>query len=132
MIIGIGTDIIGLERIERLTAGARGDAFVRRVLTEAERELAQGKRVHVHRYVEFVAGRWAAKEAVSKALGCGIGAALGFHDIEVLPDERGKPCCAVSAGAWERLGTPAAKVHVTISHADGWVSAFAVAERVQE
>lgn len=127
MIIGIGTDIVGLERIGRMAEGARGEAFARRVLTEAEREIALGKKARA-RYVEFLAGRWAAKEAVSKALGCGIGATLGFHDIELLPDERGKPRCTVSPAAWERLGRPTAAVHVSISHADGWASAFAVAE----
>jgi holo-[acyl-carrier protein] synthase len=128
MIIGIGTDIVGLNRIGRLAAGTRGDAFLRRVLTEAEREYMQGKRFSQARYIEFVAGRWAAKEAVSKALGCGIGVALGFHDIEVLPDERGKPACAVADTAWLRIGERAV-MHVSISHADGWASAFAIAER---
>lgn len=132
MIIGIGTDIIGMERIGRLLAGSRGESFVRRVLTEEERKLAAGKKVHATRYVEFVAGRWAVKEAVSKAFGCGIGERLSFQDIEVLPDELGGPRCAIAAAAWPRLGHPdgAVRVHVSISHSDGWASAFAVAERM--
>lgn len=129
MITGIGTDIIGLPRMQRLLTGARGDAFVRRVLTEAEREYMAGKMFSQARYIEFVAGRWAAKEAVSKAVGCGIGGAVGFHDIEVLPDERGRPMCTVSDAAWLRLGSGRSVLHVSISHADGWATAFAVAER---
>jgi holo-[acyl-carrier protein] synthase len=129
MITGIGTDIIGLPRIKRLLSGARGDAFVRRVLTEAERTYMAGKMFPEARGVEFVAGRWAAKEAVSKAIGCGIGGTVGFHDIELLPDERGRPICTISDPAWLRLGGDRAVVHASISHADGWASAFAVAER---
>ncbi|HZG87593.1 holo-ACP synthase [Paenibacillus sp.] len=125
MIIGIGTDIIGLERIGKLLEGARGEAFLRRVLTEKEQAYFVQKRFSRARSVEFVAGRWAAKEAVAKALGCGIGAELGFCDIEVLPDERGRPACTVARPIAEGL-----VVHVSISHADGWASAFAVAERL--
>jgi len=124
MIIGIGTDIIGLDRIGKLLEGARGEAFLRRVLTKKEQAYFVEKRFSRVRSVEFVAGRWAAKEAVAKALGCGIGAELGFGDIEVLPDERGRPTCVVARAVAEGI-----VVHVSISHADGWASAFAVAER---
>ncbi len=125
MIIGVGTDIVGTARIGRMLEGTRGEAFLRRVLSETERAYVSGKQFSPARKVEFVAGRWAAKEAVSKALGCGIGASLGFHDIEVLPDERGKPCCRVA-----RSVAAGVRVHLSISHADGWATAFAVAERL--
>jgi len=127
MIIGVGTDIVGTERIGKLLDGARGEAFLRRVLSEAERAYMTEKRFPRARTVEFVAGRWAAKEAVSKALGCGIGADVGFHDIQVLPDERGKPCCTVA-----RDIAAGVRLHLSISHADGWATAFAVAERSDE
>ena len=124
MIIGIGTDIVGLERIGKLLEGERGDAFARRVLSASELAYLASKRLPQARRVEFIAGRWAAKEAVAKALGCGIGGDLAFRDVEVLPDERGKPCCRVARRVAEGL-----RLHVSISHADGWASAFAVAER---
>ena len=89
MIAGIGTDITGLDRLERLLEGARGSAFLERALTERERELASAKKAHRHRYVEFVAGRWAAKEAVVKALGCGIGAIVGGAVAGLLPPVAG-------------------------------------------
>jgi len=127
MIIGVGTDIVGLERIGKMIEGANGEAFLRRVLTEAERRLLEERQRGRARTIEFVAGRWAAKEAVSKALGCGIGGRLGFRDVEVLPDASGKPGCVVSEQAWARLGRRA-RVHLSISHADGWATAFAVAE----
>ncbi|HZG74563.1 MAG TPA: holo-ACP synthase [Paenibacillus sp.] len=126
MIIGVGTDIVGTARIGKMLEGARGEAFLRRVLSEAERAHLANRGLAPARTVEFVAGRWAAKEAVSKALGCGIGASLSFHDIEVLPDERGKPCCTVARDVAAGL-----RLHLSISHADGWATAFAVAERIE-
>lgn len=126
MIIGVGTDIVGTARIGKMLEGARGEAFLRRVLSEAERAHLADRRLAPTRKVEFVAGRWAAKEAVSKALGCGIGASLAFHDIEVLPDELGKPCCKVRRDVAAGL-----RLHLSISHADGWATAFAVAERIE-
>lgn len=104
--------------------GPRGEAFVRRVLTDEERRLLARWTENPSRRVEFAAGRWAAKEAAAKALGCGIGRELGFRDIEILPDERGRPVCQVA-----RDIAAGVRVHVSIAHADGWASAFAVAER---
>lgn len=137
MIVGIGTDIAEMARFERLVAGERGDAFLRRILTDAERQIALAKRSHRGRYVEYIAGRWAAKEAIVKALGCGIGKAVGLHDIEVLPDESGKPVCTLSDEAWYRLGyddTGRSRpvIHISITHSGGLASAFAVAERLEE
>ncbi|WP_199622324.1 holo-ACP synthase [Paenibacillus alkalitolerans] len=137
MIVGIGTDIAGMDRMARLLDGSRGEAFLRRVLTEAERRIAVGRSANRRRYVEFIAGRWAAKEAVVKALGCGIGALVGLRDIEILPGESGKPVCVLSDSAWNRLGydgtvrsRPA--IHISITHSDGLAAAFAVAERLGE
>lgn len=90
MIAGIGSDIVELDRIRRLLAGERGRRFSERVLTHAEREIGERRESG---FGEFVAGRFAAKEAVSKALGCGIGGQVGFRDIEIIPDERGRPVC---------------------------------------
>lgn len=70
MICGIGTDLTDIKRIKKLLKGDRKDAFMRRVLTTKEMELAE---LHENRLQEYVAGRFAVKEAVSKALGCGIG-----------------------------------------------------------
>jgi len=117
-----------LERIRRVMEGPRGEAFLRRVLTE--RELAHMEKAGFRgaRRTEFAAGRWAAKEAVSKALGCGIGGALGFRDIEVLPDQAGRPVCSIHEEAWRRLGVQA-YVHLSITHTREYAAAFAVAEK---
>lgn len=82
----LGCDIIEIERIEK-TIKKYGNRFVKRILTpnEIKEYRTRGSRV------EFLAGRFAAKEAISKAFGCGIGAELTFNDIEILPDEYGKP-----------------------------------------
>jgi len=127
MIIGVGHDLVEIERVRRLLEQGTGDRFLQRVLTQAEYERAQLKD---GKLAEFTAGRFAAKEAVVKALGCGIGATMGFADIEILPDRAGKPCCALSQESLERLGMSGQKltVHVSITHERSIASAFAVAE----
>ncbi|GIQ69202.1 holo-[acyl-carrier-protein] synthase [Xylanibacillus composti] len=131
MIIGIGTDLTEIGRVAKLLQSGGGVAarFVNRVLTEEERKLLEARGARKH---EFVAGRFAAKEAVVKALGTGIGAVTGLQDIEVVADESGRPICRLSAGAWERLGLDPerVRVHVSISHTDQVASAMAVVEQV--
>lgn len=86
MIKGIGIDIIELDRIRNLMNNNR---FIERILTVKEKQtfaLLQSE----SRKVEFIAGRFAAKEAFSKAMGTGIGE-LSFQDIEVLNNEKGAP-----------------------------------------
>ena len=87
MIKGIGLDIIEIERIEK--AIARTDQFKNRILSD--RELAIFATYSSSRKVEFLAGRFAAKEAFSKALGTGIGSTCRFHDIEILRGDAGNP-----------------------------------------
>ena len=80
MIIGIGIDIIELNRIEKMLDGKL--KFMERILTENERNVAM--ELKGSRLTEFVAGRFAAKEAYSKAVGTGIGKEVSFLDIEVM------------------------------------------------
>ncbi|WP_077624165.1 holo-ACP synthase [Sediminibacillus massiliensis] len=87
MIKGIGIDIIELKRIQ--SSINKNDRFVQRVLTEKEREAYYAIK-SPGRQVEYLAGRFAAKEAYSKALGTGLGK-LGFQDIEIQADEKGAP-----------------------------------------
>lgn len=86
MISGIGIDICEIDRIEQ--AQVKNEKFAERVLTP--KELAIFNRLTGHRRYEFLAGRYAAKEAYSKAYGTGIGK-LSFLDIEVLPNDKGQP-----------------------------------------
>ncbi|MCH5463082.1 holo-ACP synthase [Lactobacillus sp. LC28-10] len=86
MIYGIGVDI---EEISRICEVSDQERFVKKVLTPKETAVYQtlsGKHA-----AEFLAGRWSAKEAYSKALGTGIGVAVSFQDVEILDDATGKP-----------------------------------------
>lgn len=129
MIIGIGHDLVEIERIEKLLCQRYGDVFMRRVLTEAEYNMAQERK---GRIAEFVAGRFSAKEAVVKALGCGIGLKAGFQDVEIIPNESGKPECTITTEAFQRLGIQpgSVRIHVSITHNDTIASAYVVVERV--
>lgn len=127
MIRGIGTDLADLDRIWRMLDSRLGERFLSRVLTPAERRMMAGR---TRRSVEFAAGRFAAKEAVAKALGCGIGALLSFQDVEILPDDGGRPACRLTERARAANGVGAGdRIHVSISHAGGFALAFAVWEQ---
>lgn len=110
MIIGIGTDIVDLARLEKAVERG-GDAFLRRVYTAGE--LEEGRR-----RIEYLGGRWAAKEAAAKALGCGIGAGCSFTDIEVLNAPSGAPVlkCTARAAADAAEKYHGLRWHVSISH----------------
>lgn len=105
MIIGIGIDIIELERIER--AMLRNERFVDRILTKKEKERFE-QLTEMNRKVEYVAGRFAAKEACAKAIGTGIGT-VSFQHIEVLNDKMGAPTLTVT-------GKEAETFFISISH----------------
>ncbi|MFC4102371.1 holo-ACP synthase [Paenibacillus xanthanilyticus] len=130
MIIGIGHDMASLTRVASILDGEIGEKFLRRILTPGERETIAG--LGGLRRTEYAAGRFAAKEALSKALGCGIGGELSFQDMEIGRDASGKPGAALSAAAWDRLGRDAARtrIHVTITHEQPFASAFVVVEEV--
>ncbi|WP_318618065.1 holo-ACP synthase [Sporosarcina sp. YIM B06819] len=87
MIAGIGLDIVELNRIAKLDA--RSPKFRSRILTLEELKIYEG--LTNHRRIEFLAGRFAGKEAYAKANGTGIGAACNFTDIAILPEPSGKP-----------------------------------------
>ncbi|MDH6373369.1 holo-[acyl-carrier protein] synthase [Paenibacillus sp. PastF-3] len=130
MIYGIGHDVLEIERISEVMLRGQGKKFNQRILTEQEYQLAEQRG---GRLAEFVAGRFAAKEAVVKALGCGIGNVVGFQDIEILPDHKGKPEVTLSCEAWSRLDLPERQkyiIHLTITHGRDLASAFAVVEEL--
>lgn len=131
MILGVGTDLTEIARIAKILGQPEGSRFLERILTPAEHALAESRR---GRLAEFAAGRFAAKEAVAKALGCGIGRLVGFRDIEVLPDAAGRPVCVLSPEARDRLGFAAPQgsagplIHLSITHSETAAAAFAVVE----
>ncbi|WP_342506697.1 holo-ACP synthase [Sporosarcina sp. FSL K6-2383] len=87
MIAGIGLDIVELDRIAKLDA--HSEKFRLRILTLAELQIYET--LTDHRRIEFLAGRFAGKEAYAKANGTGIGIACNFTDIQILPEASGKP-----------------------------------------
>lgn len=115
MIVGIGIDIIEIERVARAVSRQR---FRERVFTEAEREYCDAASG-----AERYAGRFAAKEAIAKALGAG----LAWHDVEILRAENGAPLPRLHGEALKRLGD--ARVHLSISHSRDYAVAHAVVER---
>jgi len=128
MIVGLGSDIV---EIERLAAVARrhGAHFLARVFTPAELAEATGRGAAADAYH---AGRWAVKEAVSKALGTGIGERCGWLDIETLNLESGRPATRLSGAA---AATAAAlgveRVHVSVSHERHHAVATVILEKLQ-
>ncbi|MCI8515939.1 MAG: holo-ACP synthase [Hungatella sp.] len=118
MIIGIGTDMIEMERMRK---ACEKQAFLARIYTAEECRQARGS-------ISRLAGNFAVKEAVAKALGTGF-QGFGPKEIEVLRDEKGKPYVRVFGGAGKRareLGIHT--VHVSITNLREYASAFAVAE----
>lgn len=87
MIRGIGLDLVELDRVARLDG--RNGKFRERILSA--RELQVYETLSSHRKTEYLAGRFAAKEAFSKARGTGIGADCSFLDIEVISEASGRP-----------------------------------------
>lgn len=125
MIAGIGVDIAATARVERLLA-RYGERFARRILTADEMVEFDRRRRPAH----FLATRFAAKEAVAKAFGTGIGAALSFHSIQVDKHVDGRPRLRfVDAG--ERLATARGISNALISLSDEahYVVAMVVLER---
>ncbi|QRG68153.1 holo-ACP synthase [Brevibacillus choshinensis] len=128
MILGIGIDMIEIERIDRLLK--RQPKACQRFLTEAERALLAGK--SETRQSELVAGRYAAKEAGAKALGTGIGEVLSFLDMEILPSRSGKPEMSFQPEVYRRLGLEPSRirVHLSISHSQSHAIAQVVVEEL--
>ncbi|MCA4919326.1 MAG: holo-ACP synthase [Alphaproteobacteria bacterium] len=100
MIIGIGSDILDIRRIER-TIERHGDSFLERIFTTAERAKAE-KRTERIRAATY-AKRFAAKEAASKALGTGFRAGVFWRDLGVVNLPSGQPTLRLTGGAAERL-----------------------------
>ena len=119
MIVGHGIDIEELASIQN--AVEKREGFARRVLTDKEMERFSS--LKGRRQVEYLAGRWSAKEAFSKAIGTGIGK-LGFQDLEVLNNERGAPYFSKSPFS--------GKVWLSISHTDQFVTASVILEEDYE
>jgi len=131
MIIGLGSDLCNIERIEK-ALGRHGERFEQRCFTEVER--AKAARRPFTRAGTF-AKRFAAKEAFSKAVGTGFSRGVFMKDIGVVNAPSGAPTLALTGGAAERLAqmTPAGHriaIHVTLTDDHPWAQAFVILEAV--
>ena len=128
MIFGVGTDVVEISRIA--DAYQRfGEHFVRRLLMPREAELFRRNK----RPVRFLAMRFAAKEAVVKAMGTGFAHGMWIRDAGFVPDPRGRPVVIFSErgqAVCRRLGI--GNTHVSLTDEAGLVLAFAVAEKADE
>lgn len=130
MIIGIGSDLIDIRRIEKALE-RHGERFVNRLYTETEKARANSRTNRAATYAK----RFAAKEACSKALGTGLSYGVFFKDMGVVNDRNGKPTMVLTGGALERLKalTPEGKttrIHLSITDDEPLAQAFVVIEAV--
>ncbi len=120
MIIGIGSDIVKISRIEALLVSHK-QRFLHRIFTSNELSLLNNKRLS-----SYVAKRFAAKEAFSKALGTGIGKSLSFKDIEIFTKTSGEPYFEISSRVKNKYN--AIKAHLSMTDEAEYAQAFVIIE----
>ncbi|MBN8951063.1 MULTISPECIES: holo-ACP synthase [unclassified Rhizobium] len=128
MIIGIGSDLIDIRRVEK-TIERFGERFTERCFTDIERAKSEGRKNRAASYAK----RFAAKEACSKALGTGLAQGVFWRDMGVVNLPSGKPTMQLTGGAAERLAAmlPAnhrAAIHLTITDDFPLAQAFVIIE----
>ncbi len=124
MIVGLGVDIVDIGRL-RKTLERQGERFLRRIFTAGEQKYCNAHRDPV----PYFAARFAAKEALFKALGTGWAQGVSWHDVDVRKEESGAPMLALSGRADEiskALGTT--RIHISLSHAQEAAIAVVVLE----
>ena len=132
MIVGIGSDMIDIRRIEH-TLERFGERFTARVFTDVERAKSDRREQRAASYAK----RFAAKEACSKALGTGLSGDIFWRDMGVVNLKGGKPTMRLTNGAGRRLASMLppgheARVHLTITDDHPWAQAFVIIEAVPE
>jgi holo-[acyl-carrier protein] synthase len=124
MILGTGIDLIEVARIAA-SHEKFGERFVNRILLPDEIAYCLQHR----KPAPFLAARFAAKEAVSKAFGTGIGAALGWQDVEVRRKESGEPFVVLHGKGAELFAARGAKkLHLSLTHTENYAAATAILE----
>ena len=128
MIIGIGSDLIDIRRIEK-SLERHGERFVKRIYTDVEQARSEGRRARGASYAK----RFAAKEACAKALGTGLAQGVFWRDMGVVNLPSGAPTMALTGGALARLNTILPKghraaIHLTITDDFPLAQAFVIIE----
>jgi len=132
MILGLGSDLIDIRRVEK-SINRFGDRFIQRIFTEIEQKKSDKRRMRAASYAK----RFAAKEACCKALGTGISNGVFWRDMGVVNDKTGKPTMHLENGAAKRLAqmTPSGYhpvIHLTITDDFPLAQAFVVIEVLPE
>lgn len=132
MIIGLGSDLCNIERIQA-SVDRFGDRFLNRVFTDAERAKAARR---PHTIAGTLAKRFAAKEAFSKAVGTGFKAGVFMRDIGVVNAPSGAPTLELTGGAKARLDAMVPeghlpRIHLTLTDDHPWAQAFVIIEAVR-
>ena len=130
MIVGIGSDLCNISRVEK-TLERYGDRFIQRCFTPVEQRKSEGRAQRAASYAK----RFAAKEACSKALGTGLKHGVFWHDMGVVNLPSGKPTMKLTGGAAERLAKliPAgheAVIHLSITDEPPMAMAYVIIEAV--
>jgi holo-[acyl-carrier protein] synthase len=116
---GIGNDIVEIERI-RGSISRYGQHFLNRLFTQEEQDYCYTFQDPIPHF----AGRFAAKEAIAKALGTGFGAHFSWHDVEIINDALGKPIVKMHSKAAEKFNHP--QILISISHSQTHAIAIAL------
>ena len=128
MIYGNGIDIQEIRKIQK--AQEKRESFAKRILTV--NELAIFEKYKGNRKYEFLAGRFSAKEAFSKAYGTGIGKKVGFQDIEILNDNLGRPTVRLTGNAkkyMQKIAGNNFNIHLSLSDDYPFALAFVIIEK---
>jgi holo-[acyl-carrier protein] synthase len=132
MIVGIGTDLVEIVRIEESVARF-GDRFAQRILGPAEWQRYLARRARsARRGTAFLATRFAAKEAVSKALGLGMRMPMTWRAVEILNAPSGAPIAQAHGALAAHLARQGVRLHVSVTDERSLAMAYAIAETVAE
>lgn len=129
MIYGVGTDIVQLFRIEQALARG-GERFAKKILGDDElRIFFQRREMNSQRGTRYLATRFAAKEAFSKAIGTGVTAPMTLHNMQTLNDDEGKPVVKLTGVMQEWMSSRCLTAHISLSDEADHVLAFVIVEK---
>jgi holo-[acyl-carrier-protein] synthase len=130
MIYGIGTDIVQLTRIEHALVRS-GERFARKILGKMSCVFFQRREQNLLRGTRYLATRFAAKEAFSKAIGTGITAPMTLHNMQTLNDDEGKPVVRLTGTLHEWMASRCLTSHISLSDEADHVLAFVIVEKIR-